>query len=62
MVRKDTFEPYKPTDQAEGDFQMTREQAIEAVVASLSESDAIVSTTGKISRSPSLTATGSTAL
>ena len=50
MVRKDTFEPYKPTDQAAGDFEMTREEAIEAVVASLGEADAIVSTTGKISR------------
>ncbi len=50
MVRKDTFEPYKPTGQAAGDFEMTREQAIEAVVAALGETDAIVSTTGKISR------------
>ena len=50
MVRKDTFEPYKPTGQASGDFEMTREQAIEAVVAVLGETDAIVSTTGKISR------------
>ena len=50
MVRKDTFEPYKSTGQAAGDFEMTREQAIEAVVAVLGETDAIVSTTGKISR------------
>ena len=50
MVRKGTFEPYEPTGQAGGDFEMTREQAIEAVVASLGETDAIVSTTGKISR------------
>jgi phosphonopyruvate decarboxylase len=50
LVRKDTFEPYKPTAQAAGDFEMTREQAIEAVVADLGETDAIVSTTGKPSR------------
>ena len=50
MVRKGTFEPYEPTGQAGGDFEMTREQAIGAVVASLSETDAIVATTGHISR------------
>ncbi len=50
LVRKDTFEPYKPASQAAGDFEMTREQAIEAVIASLAETDVIVSTTGKISR------------
>jgi phosphonopyruvate decarboxylase len=50
IVRKDTFEPYKPTGQAASDFEMTREQAIKAVVAALGETDAIVSTTGKISR------------
>ena len=50
LVRKDTFEPYKPTGQPAGDFEMTREQAIEMVVAGLDETDAIVSTTGKISR------------
>ena len=50
MVRKDTFEPYQPTGQGAADFEMTREQAFEAVVAALGETDAIVSTTGKISR------------
>ena len=50
MVRNDTFEPYKPLDQPAGDFQMTREQAIEGIVSVLGETDAIVSTTGKISR------------
>ena len=50
LVRKDTFEPYEPIDHADGKFEMTREQAIEAVVASLSGTEAIVSTTGKISR------------
>lgn len=50
LVRKDTFEPYEPIDHADGKFEMTREQAIEAVVASLGGTEAIVSTTGKISR------------
>ena len=50
MVRKDTFEPYKPSDPPADNFQMTREQAIETIVAALSETDAVVSTTGKISR------------
>ena len=50
LVRKGTFEPYKPKDQPSGDFEMTREEAIEAVAAQLGERDAIVSTTGHISR------------
>ncbi len=50
LVRKDTFEPYKPINPAASDFEMTREQAIGAVVETLGETDAIVSTTGKISR------------
>ncbi|HIN15201.1 MAG TPA: phosphonopyruvate decarboxylase [Dehalococcoidia bacterium] len=50
MVRKETFEPYKSLTHAAGDFEMTREQAVRAVVAALGETDAIVSTTGKLSR------------
>lgn len=50
VVGKDTFEPYNSTATATADFQMTREQAIQAVVADLDVSDAIVSTTGKLSR------------
>jgi len=50
LVRNGTFEPYKPKEQASDQFEMTRERAIEAVVAALGETDAIVSTTGKISR------------
>jgi phosphonopyruvate decarboxylase len=50
LVRKDTFEPYKAKDQPSGDFEMTREEAIEAVASQLGETDAIVSTTGHISR------------
>jgi len=50
LVRTDTFESYKSTGQPASNFEMTREQAIEAVVADLGENDAIVSTTGKLSR------------
>jgi phosphonopyruvate decarboxylase len=50
LVRKGTFESYQPIDQPASDLEMTREQAIEAVVAALGETDAIVSTTGKLSR------------
>jgi phosphonopyruvate decarboxylase len=50
LVRKGTFEPYKAKEQESGQFEMTREGAIEAVVSALGETDAIVSTTGHISR------------
>ncbi len=50
LVRNGAFGPYKPKEHASGQFEMTRERAIEAVVAALGETDAIVSTTGKISR------------
>ena len=50
MVRKNTFESYKPQVLPAADFQMTREQAIETIVDALDETDAIVSTTGHISR------------
>ena len=50
IVRKDTFAPYKSTAKAAAEFEMTREQAVEAVVAALDTGDAIVSTTGKLSR------------
>ena len=54
LVRKSTFEPYTSKSQSSIDrpahYDMTREQAIAAVVESLQETDAIVSTTGKISR------------
>ena len=50
LVRNGAFESYKPKEHASGQFEMTREWAIEAVVAALGQTDAIVSTTGKISR------------
>lgn len=50
LVRKDTFAPYNSPEKTGDDFEMTREQAVEAVVAALDPDDAIVSTTGKLSR------------
>ncbi|MCH8258038.1 MAG: phosphonopyruvate decarboxylase [Proteobacteria bacterium] len=50
MVRKESFESYKSASQSLNKFEMTREQAIERVVESLQASDAIISTTGKMSR------------
>lgn len=50
LVSNDTFEPYKPKTSASDSFEMTREQAIEVVAASLGDTDAIVATTGKVSR------------
>ena len=50
LVRKGSFEPYQPKEQASPQFEMTREAAIESVVSALGETDAIVSTTGHISR------------
>ena len=50
LVRKGTFASYTPKDQASGAFEMSREEAIELVAAQLGDRDAIVSTTGHISR------------
>ena len=50
VVRKDTFEPYESTAKAISYFQMTRERAVETVVEGLDPADAIVATTGKLSR------------
>ena len=50
LVRKGTFASYKANDQPSGDFEMTREKAIELVAAQLDDRDAIVATTGHISR------------
>ena len=50
LVSKDTFETYKPKTQQAMLVEMTREQAIEDVAIALGETDAIVATTGKISR------------
>jgi len=51
LVSEGTFESYKPKPSTlNSDFEMTREEAIEAVAANLGDTDAIVATTGKISR------------
>jgi phosphonopyruvate decarboxylase len=50
LVRKGTFASYTPKDQPSGDFEMSREEAIELVAAQLGDRDAIVATTGHISR------------
>jgi phosphonopyruvate decarboxylase len=51
LIRKDTFEPYKAkVGQLALEFEMTREDAIGSVIEALDENDAVISTTGKISR------------
>ena len=49
VIEKDTFEPYALHGSCPG-FEMSREEAIHAVAGSLGKTDAIVSTTGMISR------------
>ena len=50
VIEKDTFEDYKLQGVEKNDLTMSREEAIQAVAASLGEKDVIVSTTGMISR------------
>ena len=50
VIEKDTFEDYKLQNVEVNDLTMSREQAIQVVVASMGENDCIVSTTGMISR------------
>lgn len=50
VIEKGTFEDYKLQSVEINDLTMTRESAIQAVAAALGEKDAIVSTTGMISR------------
>lgn len=50
IVRKGTFEDYKPQNQINQDWSLAREEAIKIVVDKLREDDIIVSTTGMISR------------
>lgn len=50
VIEKGTFEDYKLQNVEENYLQMTREEAIQTVAASLGEKDVIVSTTGMISR------------
>jgi phosphonopyruvate decarboxylase len=50
VIEKDTFEDYKLQNVEKNDLTMSREEAIQTVAAALGEKDAIVSTTGMISR------------
>ena len=50
VIEKDTFEDYKLQNVEVNDLNMTREEAIQTVAATLGEKDCIVSTTGMISR------------
>ncbi len=50
VVREGTFSKHDSDDKAGNDYELSREEAIEMILQSLSESDAVVSTTGKASR------------
>jgi phosphonopyruvate decarboxylase len=50
VIEKDTFDSYTLQNVEKNDLTMSREEAIQAVAAALGEKDAIVSTTGMISR------------
>ena len=50
VIEKDTFEDYKLQSVEVNDLTMTREDAIKTVAAAINEKDAVVSTTGMISR------------
>jgi len=50
VIKKDTFDEYKLKNNPNFDFEMTREEAIEAVIANMKEESVIVSTTGMASR------------
>lgn len=50
VIEKDTFDSYTLQNVEKNDFSMSREEAIQTVAAALGDKDAIVSTTGMISR------------
>lgn len=50
LVRKNTFEPYRLLNKLRSNFELSREEAIIKSAALLSDTDIIVSTTGKASR------------
>ena len=50
VIEKDTFDSYTLQNVEKNDLTMSREEAIQTVAAALGEKDAIVSTTGMISR------------
>lgn len=49
IVRKNTFSPYKKRKN-ENNFEISREEALKAIISSIDSKDFIVSTTGKTSR------------
>lgn len=50
VIEKDTFDAYTLQNVEKNDFVLSREEAIQTVAAALGEKDAVVSTTGMISR------------
>lgn len=50
VIKKDTFDEYKIKNNPNFDFEMTREEAIEVVIANMKGESVIVSTTGMASR------------
>jgi len=50
VIKKDTFDEYKLKNNTNFDFEMTREEAIEAVITNIKIESVIVSTTGMASR------------
>ena len=50
VIRKGTFDEYRPTGSDPQDFEITREEAMEFIINSLSNHEIIVSTTGMASR------------
>ena len=50
VIEKDTFDAYTLQNVEKNDLTMSREEAIQTVAAALGEKDAIVSTTGMVSR------------
>ncbi|MDR2408365.1 MAG: phosphonopyruvate decarboxylase, partial [Bacteroidales bacterium] len=50
IIRKNTFSPYKLENKPKNDFEMSREEALQTVIDSLTPQDVVISTTGKLSR------------
>ena len=50
VIRKNLFSPYKLKNKPVNNFTMSREKALQTVVDSLEADDAVISTTGKLSR------------
>ncbi|MDR2057185.1 MAG: phosphonopyruvate decarboxylase [Dysgonamonadaceae bacterium] len=50
IIRKNTFSPYKLKNSPKNDWEMSREDALQTVIDSLTPQDVVISTTGKMSR------------